>query len=619
MAPLTKEAGASSAQESSVQQSSTQARSGGQRPDAVSLEVPIKIHGSRVTAVIRDITPQTEPFEEQTTTIIVFPQGGVLRMATGVSVAQMLVLTNLKSRQDAICRVVKVRSFPNMPSYVEVEFTQPQAKFWGVYFPSEGGTSKREPSTPAPQLGTKHTAAPANLSPSVLGQDVAAPKPVKAGVYSKEASPVKPPSAPPPAKPASSFVSLGSQEKIQPAAVAMSRSEENSPRPPTGEKQTYATEPLKINVALGLAMPPAAEAESLPRRDSTNDAQPSAASVANDLQPKHATLGPEAIANTDDIFGSLGSEALASDTAATSVESFGAQLDAGIGRSGLSAAEPRQNWMLIAACIAVLFGAVASGVWYFRSKPQANSANVASSPVSSTAQSTASSPTESPASTEPLPAALPSSSTPAAGQTNFNATPHATPSAGSSVMATRTSAAKSEDSVPAEPKTAGTDVESTQAAPRSMFASKMKARPLSSARSLDSQNQAPVLDATEVAAPDPGELPGVGSSSIAVPPPPGAAPEGSVTTGVAMKEPTLISSVLPVYPSVARQARVQGDVVVDTQIDKNGNVARMNVVSGPTMLRQAALDALRRWKYQPQELDGKPVEGELLVKIKFRL
>jgi TonB family protein len=618
MAPLsTKEAPASSAPESSVQQSSTPAKagSGGLRPDAVSLEVPIRVHGSRVAAVIRDITPQTEPFEEQTTTIIVFPEGGVLRMATGVSVGQMLVLTNLKSRQDAICRVVKVRSFPNMPSYVEVEFTQAQAKYWGVYFPSEGGTSKREPSTPAPQPGTKQTAAPANLSSSDSRQNVPAPKPVKAGAYSKEAGPAKPPSAPSPAKPASPFVSLGSQEKIQPAAVAMSRSEANSPRPLAGEKQTYATEPPKINIALGLAMPSAAEAESLPLRDSANDAEPPAASVANDLQPKHATLGPEAIRTTDNIFGSLGSEALASDTALTSVESFGAQADAGIG-----AAEPRQNWMLIAACIAVLFGSVASGVWYFRSKPHANSANVASAPVSSAAESTASSTTESPASTEPLPAALASSSTPAPGQTNFNATRNATPSAGSSVMATsRTSAAKSEDSVPAEPKPRETDVESTEAAPQNMFESRMKARPLSSARSLDSQNQAPVLDATAVSAPDPGELPGVGSSSIAVPPPPAAAPEGPVSTGGALKEPKLISSVLPVYPSVARQARVQGDVVIDTQIDKKGNVAHMNVVSGPTMLRQAALDALRRWKYQPQELDGKPVESDLLVKIKFRL
>ncbi len=73
------------------------------------------------------------------------------------------------------------------------------------------------------------------------------------------------------------------------------------------------------------------------------------------------------------------------------------------------------------------------------------------------------------------------------------------------------------------------------------------------------------------------------------------------------------------YPSVAKNAHVQGDVVVDTQIDKNGNVARMKVTSGPMMLRQAALDAVRKWKYEPSTLDGQPVTVEMLVTVKFRL
>src|SRR6204780_920815 len=103
------------------------------RSDAVSLEVPVKVHGSRVTEVVREITPHTEPFEEQTSTMIVFPQGGVLRMSTAVNTGQMLVLTNLKSRQDAICRVVKVRTFSNLQGYVEVEFTHKQPGYWSVY------------------------------------------------------------------------------------------------------------------------------------------------------------------------------------------------------------------------------------------------------------------------------------------------------------------------------------------------------------------------------------------------------------------------------------------------------------------------------------------------------
>ncbi len=66
--------------------------------------------------------------------MIVFPQGSVIRMSTAVTVGQMLVVTNLKTRQDAICRVVKVRTFTNMQGYVEVEFTHKQEGYWGVQF-----------------------------------------------------------------------------------------------------------------------------------------------------------------------------------------------------------------------------------------------------------------------------------------------------------------------------------------------------------------------------------------------------------------------------------------------------------------------------------------------------
>ena len=79
----------------------------------------------------------------------------------------------------------------------------------------------------------------------------------------------------------------------------------------------------------------------------------------------------------------------------------------------------------------------------------------------------------------------------------------------------------------------------------------------------------------------------------------------------------MISSVLPKYPSIARQAGVEGNVVVDTVVDKTGNVASMKVVSGPLMLRQPALDALRQWKYEPSKLNGQPISVEMIVSIQF--
>jgi protein TonB len=81
----------------------------------------------------------------------------------------------------------------------------------------------------------------------------------------------------------------------------------------------------------------------------------------------------------------------------------------------------------------------------------------------------------------------------------------------------------------------------------------------------------------------------------------------------------LISSVSPVYPALAKTQHVAGDVRVDALIDANGRVTTMKVVSGPSLLHQAAMDSLRHWKYQAATLDGKPVPMHLTVTLQFRL
>lgn len=81
--------------------------------------------------------------------------------------------------------------------------------------------------------------------------------------------------------------------------------------------------------------------------------------------------------------------------------------------------------------------------------------------------------------------------------------------------------------------------------------------------------------------------------------------------------PRLISSVTPIYPSLAKEARVQGDVVVFATVDTKGHVSKAKVVSGPAMLRQAALDAVQRWRYEPAKVDGQPISADITVKVSF--
>jgi protein TonB len=98
-----------------------------------------------------------------------------------------------------------------------------------------------------------------------------------------------------------------------------------------------------------------------------------------------------------------------------------------------------------------------------------------------------------------------------------------------------------------------------------------------------------------------------------------AAPEVPLPIGGDVKPAELISRISPVYPTLARNQHVSGDVRVDALIDANGRVTTMKVISGPTLLHQAAMDALRLWKYQPATLDGKQVPMHLTVTLQFRL
>lgn len=98
-----------------------------------------------------------------------------------------------------------------------------------------------------------------------------------------------------------------------------------------------------------------------------------------------------------------------------------------------------------------------------------------------------------------------------------------------------------------------------------------------------------------------------------------AAPAAPIPVGGDVRPAKLITSVAPLYPALARSQHVAGDVKVDALIDANGRVTTMKVVSGPTLLHQAAMDAVRQWKYQPATLGGKAVPMHLTVTIQFRL
>ena len=74
----------------------------------------------------------------------------------------------------------------------------------------------------------------------------------------------------------------------------------------------------------------------------------------------------------------------------------------------------------------------------------------------------------------------------------------------------------------------------------------------------------------------------------------------------------------PQYPASARQANLQGTVLLDTLIGQDGTVVKVKPVSGPEALASAAMEAVRWWRFQPYQLNGQPAEVETTVAVEFR-
>lgn len=81
----------------------------------------------------------------------------------------------------------------------------------------------------------------------------------------------------------------------------------------------------------------------------------------------------------------------------------------------------------------------------------------------------------------------------------------------------------------------------------------------------------------------------------------------------------LIQKTVPRYPPIAMASRTQGTVVLQATISRNGTIENLHVASGPVMLQQAAMDAVRNWRYRPYLLSGEPVEVETTVNVVFKL
>jgi len=583
----------------------SKAGSDGLEAEAIGLEVAVRVHGSQVAAVVLESTEHVEPFEEDTTTMIVFPRGAVVKLRARVRTGHSMVLTNLLTKQTALCRIIQVNTAPSVAHYVKLEFAQPAPGFWGVHFPSEPLPSARTVESP------KTVSAPA---PSASLTAPVAPVVQKPARVEAQPAPVKPPvretTKPTPSR------------ELNLSVPAM---EYGNERP--GEKEDL------IPLASGS---PSADRKAL-----------SASRVPAVLQAKPKRVS--SVATEQPIFDLLTTqeEIFSRETAGTRAEEehpleparrTGARASrntlAATDYSPLSQPAPRpkgnSSVLMFAGAVVVVLAFVAAGAMYLRHNPKV----IAQIPGSATATSSTPSPS-SPSSSSPsvsqqtpaaqdavvsanpsAPVPVTSSSTPP--QDERNADVPAPVSArqnsittGSEHVSQKSAAATSRPAI------------SISTGMADIYAGDLKAHARIRRRGV-AHMAAPVPDVSAAASKsipvvpngNLGSLaPGITSANLVAPAP--AKPD--VVQGGDVQLPKLVSSVPPVYPQLAAANHVEGEVKIQAEINASGKVTSTKVVSGPILLRSAALNAVRQWKYSPAMLDGKAIPTQYVVTVRFRL
>jgi protein TonB len=81
----------------------------------------------------------------------------------------------------------------------------------------------------------------------------------------------------------------------------------------------------------------------------------------------------------------------------------------------------------------------------------------------------------------------------------------------------------------------------------------------------------------------------------------------------------LVTKVPPQYPAEAKEKRIEGVVLMRVNIDHDGNVYKVELISGHPLLAPAAMEAVKQWKYKPFLLRGEPIEVESQVLVSFTL
>lgn len=633
------------------------------RPQPVALEIPITVNGARTV----DGSDKREPFSESTVTVLVFPQGAVIRISTPLVAGQLIFLTNENSKKEVVCQVVKSKTAGAASAYVELKFTEPAAGFWGLLAPAVSAS----PAVPPPAMPAAPAASKAiPPAPPLSALPIPPQPPAPAATFTPPAKPVVMPPPPvaisePPAPqsvaptnrapvsplPPCDYSKLINDLMASPATPASHPpSEAAVPDPPAPSSEDLKLQAAGLQAKLGsllftkipAAPPVLSTSPTAPRTDPPVSglakrvleavAEEPKSIVKNEPIPfppsrKHTSAPLTADEEEVKIPAWLAPvaqdpDSSAADHAASSDDSSDSGLSLNSEDSSGAAVFDGSHRPQTA-----VFGGQLLGESFAQTEKSSSTGSrkgiflgLAAAAVVLLAGASwyyqqnygGASPLAAFTHTGALSpvASAPVSQAPAARTVN------PLPAAVSPASALPS---KPLTPVPAQPASAAApelkiskpvpDTAPVELPNKPILGDVHLATPVVS-HAADSQQVGDAVPSIDTNASSAGADPlAVAAHS--------KGPAAPVPVGGDVKAAQLIKSVAPVYPQIAKTQHIFGNVLMDALIDASGNVSSVKVISGPPVLYPAAVDAVKQWKYSPALLDGQPTPMHLTVTVQF--
>jgi TonB family protein len=535
---------------------------GSERANPVALEVRVNATGARPSTG----TEKRQLFSEDTRTLLVFPDAAVIALSAAVVPGQLVFLTNNENNKEVVCQVVLKRSNRPTSCYVEVQFTEPQADFWGVRFPEKAGSVAESRPTPIEESvvsaetteepAAAHVEEPSAEEMELLRDEVdALREQLKALTEAKkreeEAAKTAAEEA---AKKAEQDVAAANQEAVGKPLIRMNL--------PVAQVEAVAQRTAQDN-ALGIGTPaPLANSPAAmgvtghsEERDAFEDLLPQPELDFSKAPVPMARRRPE----EDDPH---------------------------------SIYKPLRKAVGLKEVVVTVLGTllIVGGLgfaWYkdllpmARMKAPAQAANTRKGPLAELA----------------------------AGTVTVKGT---TESAGSGTNAALPGAAATAGAIPggiaSEPGSAAVGANSGATASTATGATKEGA---TAGAGLTDQKKATAGKSAMAGGGKKGRRAVAAATAPTPSEPEPLAPDAPV---VAAK---MVRAAKPVYPPDAMRRFITGDVRISAEVEASGRVGRVTVISGPAMLRDAAVEAMKRYEYEPATKGGKAVASQVTVTIKF--